>query len=95
MLILTRKLGESINIGDDIKISVLNISGLQVRIGVEAPPDIIVHREEIFNKIKEENKKDTDSINPDSEEKLNISKENVKKKPDDDKSNNANLGSEK
>ena len=95
MLILTRKLGESINIGDDIKISVLNISGLQVRIGVEAPPDVIVHREEIFNKIQEENKKDTDSINTDLEEKVNISKENLKKKQCDDQSKNTNLENEK
>jgi len=62
MLILTRKLGESINIGDNIKVSVLNISGLQVRIGVEAPPDVVVHREEIFNKIQEESKQASSSI---------------------------------
>ncbi len=48
MLILTRKLGESITIGDDIKITFLETKGKQVRIGIEAPPHIAVHREEIY-----------------------------------------------
>ena len=56
MLILTRKLGESITIGDDIKITVLGIHGRQVRLGVIAPPKVVVHREEIYQKIQEENK---------------------------------------
>ena len=55
MLILTRKLGESIKIGDDIKITFLETKGKQVRIGIEAPPHIAVHREEIFNLIMEQN----------------------------------------
>lgn len=57
MLILTRKLGESITIGDDIKITVLGIHGRQVRLGVIAPAKVVVHREEIYHKIQEENKK--------------------------------------
>jgi carbon storage regulator len=48
MLILTRKLGESITIGDDIKITFLETKGKQVRIGIDAPPHIAVHREEIY-----------------------------------------------
>lgn len=56
MLILTRKLGESINIGDDIKITLLEIHGNQVRIGIEAPKDTKIYREEVFVKIMEENK---------------------------------------
>lgn len=80
MLILTRKLGESINIGDDIKVSVLNISGLQVRIGVEAPADVIIHREEIFNKIQEENKQSSASIKTDLKGMVNIIKKKIKKK---------------
>ncbi len=56
MLILTRKVGESINIGNDIKVTVVSLEGGQVRLGIEAPRDIIVHREEIFNKILEENR---------------------------------------
>lgn len=56
MLILTRKVGESINIGNDIKVTVVSIEGGQARLGIEAPRDIIVHREEIYRKIIEENK---------------------------------------
>jgi len=55
MLILTRKLGESITIGDDIKITFLETKGKQVRIGIEAPPHITVHREEIYQLIREQN----------------------------------------
>lgn len=57
MLILTRKLGESINIGDEIRVSVLGIRGRQVRLGIEAPGNIVVHREEIYMKIQSENRK--------------------------------------
>lgn len=53
MLILTRRIGESLIISDDIKISVLAVKGHQVRIGITAPRDIDVHREEIYLKIKE------------------------------------------
>ena len=57
MLILTRKLGESITIGDDIKVSILGVRGRQIRIGIEAPSHIVVHREEIYVKIQQENRK--------------------------------------
>ena len=57
MLILTRKLGESITIGDSIRVSVLGIRGRQVRLGIDAPSDVVVHREEIYVKIQEENRK--------------------------------------
>lgn len=56
MLILTRKIGESIKIGNDIKVMVVNIEGGQVRIGIDAPRNVIVHREEIYEKIVSENK---------------------------------------
>lgn len=56
MLILTRKLGESITINDNIKITVLGIYGKQVKLGVVAPDRVSVHREEIFKRIREENK---------------------------------------
>ena len=52
MLILTRKVGESINIGDDITITSLGVSGQQVRIGINAPKDVAVHREEIYQRIQ-------------------------------------------
>ena len=57
MLILTRKVGESITIGDDVKITVLGVQGQQVRLGIVAPQKVAVHREEIYLKIQEENKK--------------------------------------
>jgi len=55
MLILARKPGEAIAIGDGIKIRVLEIQGGQVKIGVEAPTEVMVHREEIYLRILEEN----------------------------------------
>lgn len=55
MLILTRKIGEGIILGDDIRIAVLEIRGKQIRIGIEAPPDVVVLREEIYQRIQEEN----------------------------------------
>jgi len=55
MLILTRKSGESINIGSDIKIQVLEIRGNQARLGIEAPRHIAVHREEIYQQVQQRN----------------------------------------
>jgi carbon storage regulator len=52
MLILTRRSGEAINIGDDIVIRVLAVDGGQIRIGVEAPKEVPVHREEIYERIQ-------------------------------------------
>ena len=56
MLILTRKLGESIQIGDEISIRIIDVKGKQVRLGIEAPPNLPIHREEIYLKILEENR---------------------------------------
>ncbi len=53
MLILTRRLGESIRIGDDVAVTVVDIKGAQVRIGVQAPKDVPVHREEVFKRLRE------------------------------------------
>ncbi len=62
MLILTRRIGESIMIGDEVTVSVLGVNGSQVRIGVDAPKEIAVHREEIFQKIQLENNVDQENI---------------------------------
>jgi carbon storage regulator len=61
MLVLTRKLGESIAIDDDIKIVVVQIKGRQVRLGIEAPRNTKVHREEVYIAIQEQNKAAADS----------------------------------
>lgn len=53
MLILTRKIGETIIIGDDVRVTVISTQGNQIKIGIEAPISIPVHREEIHNRIKQ------------------------------------------
>lgn len=58
MLILTRRVGESLIISDDMKVTVLGIKGNQIRIGVSAPRDVAVHREEIYNRILRERGQD-------------------------------------
>jgi carbon storage regulator len=55
MLILTRRVGEALMIGDETKIVVLGVKGGQVRLGINAPKDVMVHREEIYNKIQSDN----------------------------------------
>ena len=54
MLILTRRVGESLVIGKDVTVTVLGVKGNQVRIGIKAPKDVQVHREEIYNRILQE-----------------------------------------
>lgn len=89
MLILTRKLGESITIGDDIKVTVLGVFGRQVRIGIDAPSNVVVHREEIYVKIQQENRKAAKSVKQDLASVMKLLKDkisgesgNSKKAPD-------------
>lgn len=68
MLILTRRINETLNIGDDVQVTVLGIKGNQVRIGINAPRDVPVHREEIYQRIKREermNQSDADDSDAD------------------------------
>ena len=64
MLVLSRRLDETLIIGDDIKITVLGISGNQVRIGIAAPKEVSVHREEVYLRIKQESCKPQASEQP-------------------------------
>ncbi len=59
MLILTRKTGERVRIGEDVVVTVFGVNGNQVRIGVDAPRDVVVHREEIYQRIQQEQNADT------------------------------------
>lgn len=66
MLVLTRRVGERLIIGDDVTISILSIKGNQVRIGIDAPSEVMIHREEIYKRILKER------------EKLSLDKSNVR-----------------
>jgi len=71
MLVLTRKLGESIAIDDHIKIRIVQIKGKQVRIGIEAPKDTKIHREEVYMAIQDQNQQ---SVQVSQDKVKNISK---------------------
>jgi carbon storage regulator len=61
MLILTRRVGETLVIGDDVNVTVLGVRGNQVRLGVNAPKEVAVHRDEIYQRIQKENDSDISS----------------------------------
>ena len=63
MLILTRRVGETVVIGDEVTVTVLGVKGNQVRLGVNAPREVAVHREEIFERIKRE-RSDDEAVQP-------------------------------
>lgn len=64
MLILTRRVGETITIGDDIRLTVLAAHGSQARVGIKAPKEVAVHREEIYERIKREEKAASEEHRP-------------------------------
>ena len=80
MLILTRKSGESISIGNDIKITILGISGKQVKIGIAAPERVSVYREEVYRKIQKENVKASMTLKEDLIELARLIKAKRKQK---------------
>ncbi len=68
MLILTRRIGESLLVGDDVKITILEIQGNQIRLGIKAPREIEVHREEIYQRIKQEQKRNRNNNKGDGDD---------------------------
>ena len=79
VLVLTRKSGETIAIGNDIKVTVLGISGKQVKLGITAPDRILVYREEIYKKIRSENIRASMTLKEDLQELARIIKERKQK----------------
>ncbi len=82
MLILTRRIGESVHIGDDVRLTVLGVRGTQVRIGINAPKDIPVHREEIYYRIKHEQGGGDDGMGNQNDQKDNDSYDDHMDGPD-------------
>jgi carbon storage regulator len=66
MLILTRRVGETVMIGNDVTVTVLGVKGNQVRVGINAPKTVAVHREEIFERIKREQEGNSDNGEPEA-----------------------------
>jgi carbon storage regulator len=65
MLILTRRPGESIHVGDDIKITVLSVKGRQIKIGLDVPEDMPVYRDELYQKVQEQNREALEATDSD------------------------------
>ncbi|OPX33144.1 carbon storage regulator [candidate division KSB1 bacterium 4484_188] len=78
MLVLTRRLGEAINIGEDITITIVDIDGKQVKLGVIAPRDVEIFREEVYDRIKEENIRAAETSSDELKKAAQIFKKNKK-----------------
>lgn len=65
MLVLTRKLGESIVIGNNVRVTILEMQGKQIRLGIEAPPEVSVHRGEVYERIEAENRLAAETVHSD------------------------------
>ena len=65
MLVLTRKLGESIVIGNNVRVTILEMQGKQIRLGIDAPPEVPVHRGEVYERIEAENRLAAEASNVD------------------------------
>jgi carbon storage regulator len=87
MLLLTRKLGENIRIGDDVKITIVEVKGNHVKLGIDAPPSVKVHREEIYERIQQENRRNQ------AQGAADASNAGTAGKPGEDSSGSANNGS--
>ncbi|MBI4390165.1 MAG: carbon storage regulator CsrA [Nitrospinae bacterium] len=79
MLVLTRKIGESIKINDDVKITVVEVKGKNIRIGIEAPKETKIYREEVFLKIKQENQSAATSLQIDLGQIAHLMKNKLQK----------------
>jgi carbon storage regulator len=79
MLVLTRKLGESIAIDDHIRIRVVQIKGKQVRLGIEAPKETKIHREEVYLAIQDSNKQSSESTSESTRKVTELLRKNVVK----------------
>lgn len=77
MLVLTRKIGESIKINEDVKITVIDVKGKNIRLGIEAPKETKIYREEVFLRIKQENRSAATSPDIDLGKISQLMKENL------------------
>ncbi len=79
MLVLTRKVGESINIGDEVTVKVLEVNGANIKIGINAPREISIYRQEVYDRIREENINSAHNNNMDIMQAVNIWQNSINK----------------